>query len=278
MDFKKIYETTLKYDHNVKWVFLFEDVKTRDFFVDYIWDDLESGSLSDIIKWTPKSREGFANAITKVGGSKNGKSVLLYRDPQYRPLPGKSFDQEAGVESGGLNDYVRNLIERGKFDDAVRELDGTEKYSRDGDWPATIKSGLVDTPVSGKAIVSKLVKKCISMMLSSRQPGDEREQSAFYVGSSSDDGELHVETESEKAVRAIEFLRGLGYEVSGGPTSLSESIDRTDLPEDVIDAVDYIDAHRHDVGLVVPFDSIDEFLTYGEEEDLVKTARAIGWK
>ena len=204
MDFELVREATLKYDKNTKWVFLFQDVKTRDFFVDFVWDELETGSLHDLIEWTPASSNGFQNSITKIGGSKNGKNVLLVRDLSAVPKPKVNFGRS------GLDDYVRGLAGRDEFRRAARDFEGSEFFSKDGDWPATIKSGLIGEPVNGTAIVARLLKKCVTMLLSARQPGDERELSAFYVGSSADDGELSADS---SIAAAVALLKKHGYEV-----------------------------------------------------------------
>jgi hypothetical protein len=217
MNYLRIYEAAKKYDGNTKWVFLFKDSEIRDFFVDYLWEPLENGFLSDLIKWTPGTEDGFANAITKIGGSKNGKNVLLYRDERYRPTMAGSFNAKMGVENGGMKDYVRKLIEMGKFDDAISKFDGTKTYSKDGDYTATIKSGLIGTPVSGKKIVTDMIIASLGMFVGPRQPGDEREQSAFYSGTADNDGELGYDSAIEQA---IELLKKHGYNVT---KSVSES-------------------------------------------------------
>jgi hypothetical protein len=204
---------TRKYNSNIKWVFLFENDDTRDFFVDYLWEAIESdnGFMHDLLVWTPGTKYGFANAITKLGSSKNSKNVLLYRDEAYRPRVAKKFNAESGVESGGMSDYVRKLLDTGRFDDAVSNFEGSRLYTKDGDYPATIKSGLIGTQVPGRKVVRDLIIKCIGMFVGPRMPGDEREQSAFYVGQDVDDGEL---SDDSAIAAALELLKSKGYTVT----------------------------------------------------------------
>jgi hypothetical protein len=244
MNFK---EGRKEYNHNIKWVFLMENEEIKNFFEDYVWDELENGIMHDLVKWTPMSKNGFENAIIKTGGSSGrssdyaNKNVLLYKDESVAPKINKSkfisYPKEASdfVDNTGNTrseapgsaggDYTRQLLETGIFDDAIAQYEKKYTFSKTTDktssWKAAeLKPGASRIEgkkyagdfVNGKSIVYKMLNKIINMIGYPRMPGDKRELSLFGLDAANDSNEIPQEDEVQKA---YDLLKNSGkYKVS----------------------------------------------------------------